>query len=222
MLSKRRWTCLLPASAALVCAVVGLLVSSASSEVLSLTTYYPAPYGTYDRLRGTQETYLAYQSGSVGIGTSQPGSKMSVSGNVAVGTSYDNRAAPANGMIVQGRVGMGVSNPNSNYWAVVNGRMGVTATGTALPYSTASGQRDDLYRLSVNAKGYFKNYLYLPVPGTCSRITYLSNGTHSCPGANQYATWWPGIFQEQMTIIPLQYPGSTPLNANGSFYCCNY
>jgi len=49
--------------------------------------------------------------GKFGIGTSSPGSKLSVNGNVSIGDAYDGLAAPSNGMIVEGNVGIGISVP---------------------------------------------------------------------------------------------------------------
>lgn len=51
--------------------------------------------------------------GKFGIGISSPGSKLSVSGNVAIGDTYDVLAAPTNGMLVEGTVGVGTSTPGS-------------------------------------------------------------------------------------------------------------
>jgi len=42
------------------------------AEDITLTTYYPAPYGAYDELTTTGNTYLATTSGNVGIGTTTP------------------------------------------------------------------------------------------------------------------------------------------------------
>jgi len=41
---------------------------------VDLTTYYPAPYGEYQTLSATGNTYLATTSGNVGIGTTSPAS----------------------------------------------------------------------------------------------------------------------------------------------------
>jgi len=61
-----------------------LLPTRAVPESLTLTTYYPAPYGVYQELRATRNTYLAYQNPTdqVGIGTTSPvaGYKVDVSG----------------------------------------------------------------------------------------------------------------------------------------------
>ncbi len=43
-----------------------------TTESLTLTTYYPAPYGAYRELRATESAFLAYSGGQVGIGTTNP------------------------------------------------------------------------------------------------------------------------------------------------------
>ncbi len=50
------------------------------SETLTLTTYYPAPYGGYVSLLTTNQTLLARDGGNVGIGIAGPGSKLHVAG----------------------------------------------------------------------------------------------------------------------------------------------
>lgn len=50
------------------------------SETLTLTTYYPAPYGGYVSLLTTQQTLLARDAGRVGIGTAAPADKLGIAG----------------------------------------------------------------------------------------------------------------------------------------------
>jgi Chaperone of endosialidase len=50
---------------------------------------------------------------NVGIGYSNPQSKLTVNGNLAVGASF-NVVAPTNGAIIQGTVGIGTSSPNAS------------------------------------------------------------------------------------------------------------
>jgi hypothetical protein len=54
---------------------------------------------------------LRVTSGNVGIGTTAPGSLLSVAGSGSVGAGYATTAAPENGLIIQGNVGIGTSNP---------------------------------------------------------------------------------------------------------------
>lgn len=65
------------------------------SETLTITTYYPAPYGGYVRLLTTNATVLARDGGSVGIGVAAPLQKLDVSANA----------------YIRGAVGIGVQNP---------------------------------------------------------------------------------------------------------------
>ena len=50
---------------------------------------------------------------NVGIGISNPQSKLTVNGNLAVGNSTFNVAAPVNGAIIQGNVGIGTITPRA-------------------------------------------------------------------------------------------------------------
>lgn len=59
------------------------------SETLTLTTYYPSPYGGYARLLTTDQTLLARDGGAVAIGdVNNPSAdmKLTVYGNVGIGT----------------------------------------------------------------------------------------------------------------------------------------
>src|SRR5580700_8443585 len=72
---------------------------------------------------------------NVGIGFSNPLSKLTVNGNLAVGANY-NIAAPANGALIQGITGIGTTTPDS-----ANSFLTVASTGqsniTLLPAPAA-------------------------------------------------------------------------------------
>ena len=53
-------------------------------------------------------------TGYVGIGTTNPGSLLTVSGGGSFGSGYQAFTAPTGGLIVQGNVGIGTSNPGTN------------------------------------------------------------------------------------------------------------
>lgn len=64
-------------------------------------------YGGGEKMRITT-------SGLVGIGTTNPGSTLTVSGAGSFGSGYQTFSAPTGGLIVQGNVGIGTSNPGVN------------------------------------------------------------------------------------------------------------
>lgn len=53
---------------------------SLGSETLTMTTYYPAPYGGYARMLTTNQTLLARDGGNVGIATNAPAARLHVRG----------------------------------------------------------------------------------------------------------------------------------------------
>ena len=120
--------------------VVALLVGttgSALAEELTVTTYYPSPRGVYKELRTTDDALLALEGGAVGIGTANPGSKLSVDGGATIGAAYDLLTAPANGLLVQGTVGIGTTSPNAS--ALLD--LSSTSQGL-LPPRMTTAQRD--------------------------------------------------------------------------------
>ena len=63
--------------------VVGMLLGTmayAIAEDITLTTYYPSPRGVYNELRSNNNTFLAVQGGSVGIGAASASAKLDVTG----------------------------------------------------------------------------------------------------------------------------------------------
>lgn len=60
------------------------MVPELGSESVTLSTYYPAPSGIYTQMITTQNTFLARDGGNVGVGTTNPQSKLDINGDMAV------------------------------------------------------------------------------------------------------------------------------------------
>jgi hypothetical protein len=69
----------------------------ANTENLVITTYYPAPYGGYVSLLTTNNTWLARDTGNVGIGTSNPQFKLDVNGSIRATRIGTNGYSPDTG-----------------------------------------------------------------------------------------------------------------------------
>ncbi len=90
---------------------------------------------------------LVFPSGSslVGLGTATPGSKFSISGNLAVGSTYALSAAPANGAIFEGNIGIGTTNPLA--------RLSVKGAGTGTGLLAQFSDSADTPRVTVLDNG---------------------------------------------------------------------
>ena len=79
------------------------LTSGSSADLIFGTIFNASQFLT---IKGT--------TGYVGIGTTNPGSLLTVSGGVGIGSGYNAFTAPTGGLIVQGNVGIGTTNPGLN------------------------------------------------------------------------------------------------------------
>lgn len=114
---------------ALLAALMALPARELQSESVTLNTYYPAPSGVYTQMITTDNTWLARNVGRVIVGSGTPQVKLAVNGNMAVGTYADGVAAPANGLIVSGQVGIGRSTVGGNARLHVQGYARFDNTG---------------------------------------------------------------------------------------------
>ena len=65
-------------------ALAGLIIGFAWAETITLSTYYPAPYGVYKEFETKGKTDLAVDESGVGVGQAWPsdGEKLDVAGNI--------------------------------------------------------------------------------------------------------------------------------------------
>ncbi|MBL7081088.1 MAG: tail fiber domain-containing protein [Candidatus Omnitrophica bacterium] len=106
-------------------------------EQMTITTYYPSPYGDYDELTTHNNTYLATDTGNVGIGTATPPSSYKLDiqgGSVRIGNSAAN-AWNMYGFNTQGNI-----NWQLGSWANDHGGFALgQADGTRMVRILASG-----------------------------------------------------------------------------------
>lgn len=85
--------------------ILGLFSLGFSEESITITTYYPSPYGSYNELRANQMSIgSSYTSsslsdgnlivaGNVGIGTAEPGVKLDVAGDARISNGLNVRTS---------------------------------------------------------------------------------------------------------------------------------
>lgn len=106
------------------CGTNGTCTNETSLYIPTAAVTATNSYGIYDVVTtGATRNYAAYLGGSVGIGTVTPLDALDVgganNGAVAIGSAYAGiTAAPANGLIVQGNVGIGTAIPQNqlDFW----------------------------------------------------------------------------------------------------------
>jgi hypothetical protein len=178
--------------APLVAALLLCAVGDLNSESVTLSTYYPAPSGVYTNMITTGNTVLARDGGAatkVGIGTTNPGGKLAVSGSMSVGAAYAAIAPPADGMIVSGRLGIGNAAPSE-------------ALDVAGNVSVAGGV-GVVGNVTVTAGGGARGYVKIDASG-CSISNAVANGAICAAG--YYATFQPGVYTEGTSYMNLPAP----------------
>jgi hypothetical protein len=87
---------------------------------------------------GTKAEAATFTGGSVGIGTTAPGSLLSVAGGVAIGETYATSTIAANNLAVEGRVSIGIAEPVAAL-SVWSSTTGIRVSGWLDTGSSAGG-----------------------------------------------------------------------------------
>ena len=110
---------------------------------------------------------LHYNSGNIGLGTTDPQNKIDIAGSAVIGSTYSGGAtAPANGLLVEGKVGVGTTTP------VASAALEVTSTssGVLLPRMT----RVQRNTIASPAEGLM---VYCTTCGTNGSLSIFTNGS---------------------------------------------
>jgi hypothetical protein len=231
-----------PPEALRFCLAAALIAATAvevASESVTLTTYYPAPSGIYAKLITTGNTYLARDSGNVGIGTASPAQKLEVNGSVKV-----------DGPGIYNNFGSQLIQTNASDWTRWNQGSGsvwgnemyqslALPTGGLAVGTLSSQAPGNIYAtgtLEIDGAGssYVQGSLgvgtaspsgTMDVNGTisargCSNVgqTGYSGGTTSYCAGGTYATWiWGYLSYYQTGTTP---SAADPSVGGGVMYCC--
>ncbi|MEE9296569.1 MAG: hypothetical protein V3W34_16620 [Phycisphaerae bacterium] len=172
---------------------------------------------------GTDTLFVSGTSGNVGIGVTNPQNRLDVEGGAVIGSVYSGtNIAPSNGLLVQGRVGIGTSSPIAQR---LHARGPAASAGVVLPQhhvayiENTSECSEPCIILNLGGLGIKTSYFNLP--GDRDRfITFFGrnnlhvgsirgngfSGISFVSGGGDYAEWLPKRDSEE-TFEPGQIVG---------------
>ncbi len=189
--------------------------ASLGSETLTMTTYYPAPYGGYARILTTNQTILARDSGNVGIGTNAPVVKLDVRGGLDV---RDGDIRMDGGRTISSTGRMHVTGGELLYLLNASGVIVGREWG-------GTGNLQVQGNLDMPGNGAWITGNNLNISGLCSTQN-MTGGWTSCPGGqrlvnvghNNWTLEWTcvGVANGACTLFSQRWIGVPP----GDILCC--
>jgi hypothetical protein len=180
--------------------------------------------GFRDQSAGTnavfREVATFNSKSNFGVGTSEPGSRISSSGNMSVGTNFGNIGAPLNGLIVEGRVGIGTSNPTATFSGQVNlADPNNSASGNIALHVVGGGILCNTYGVGSDAR--IKRNVK-PIESSLNLLKQLKGVNYevNLTASTEKETWMPSsgfIAQEVKEVLP-----QVVMNLDNGYLALNY
>lgn len=159
------------------------------------------------------------QPGSVGIGTTGPVSKFDVNGNVSIGSYAGSSAAPSNGMIISGTVGIGTPSPSSSYALDVTGTASNSAVRIAIANNSNYTEGVGVYAASLSTGFHVINRFGVAAStGQSGEMSYYyagNNNANNHVAISHYNTGEMAHFMQSgdVALGGVITPGTTTTNA---------
>ncbi|MBI3300348.1 MAG: hypothetical protein HYZ75_19450 [Elusimicrobia bacterium] len=202
-------------------ALVLFMPGALSTEQLTMTTYYPSPYGVYDQMRSVNSSFLAYGSGTLGVGTASPTSsnklevvgRTSLNGEVGLNGAYTNIYGTELSIAQQaGRGNIHVQgNENANWLRVGDawGFNGIYSETGDLIIGSQTGR----IKVGNDDSQFFSN--------SCRVVAYPFGSTATCPnGGVGWSAISASAVSGRVENVPVVGGVAQIVPTAGFMYCC--
>ncbi len=132
----------------------------------------------------TTHNFVVLADGKVGIGKLNPNNKLDIYGNLAVGENYTGMTAPDNSLIVEGKIGAGVSQPTTGLqvgYSDFTGRYGSFSDDTAALLVAGTSVQNSIQISSTYNDPVYPNYGLVMVNGASTSEFDVWSVSHDGP-----------------------------------------
>lgn len=128
--------------------------------------------------------FTATYSQNVGIGETSPANKLSVKGSLSIGAGYSTTAAPTNGAIIQGSVGIGTASVPGTFTVNGNAVIGASLTNRATAGLTVSFSNATTYAANTDITDAARALSIVNEGTTANSMSVISMRSNPAGGAN--------------------------------------